>query len=164
MPEWRTGRRVRHPPQLVEQQTGNQKGRDSALRFTVCYYEVIHHWNCGSEDRAKYHMGSTEARSPMLFWLLWSLWKQFFRGFRMEWFCGNQSTKGWENITRKSEDSALADRDRHCVSTQTDFSGKKTLFERQDLESRVLSHAHAGGLCSEEPWPVKMPAHITGRD
>lgn len=32
---------------------------------------------------AKYHMGSAEALSPRLFWLLWSLWKQFFRA--LEW-------------------------------------------------------------------------------
>lgn len=68
-------RKIRHPPQLVEHQIGNQKGQDNALRFTVCYYEVIHHLYCGSKGWAKYHMGPTEAVSPILFWLLWSLWK-----------------------------------------------------------------------------------------
>lgn len=121
--------KVRHPPQLVKQQTGNQKGQDNALRFTVCYYEVIHHWNCGSEDWAKYHMSSTEALSPMLFWLLWNIWKQFFRA--LEWSSSVE-------ITRKSEDSALADRDRHCVSAQTDFSWKEVTGT---WRGRIWNHA-----------------------
>lgn len=53
---------------------------------------------------AKYHMGSAEALSPRLFWLLWSLWKQFFRA--LEWSSsveiGLQRTGRTSQGTRKT--------------------------------------------------------------
>lgn len=66
-----------------------------------------------------------------------------FQGFRMESFCENQSAKELETITRNSEDAALADRDRHCVSAQTDFSWKGTTgTSRGRIWNHVFSPTH----------------------